>query len=83
MTICLKALYEVLLGQGRVRPALLDSQEQGSFQQALHVGFVDGAPCTIKLNGMSVSQSLVQLCRTCLQTPVLSVGLSSHRSLHQ
>jgi len=72
MTICLKALYEVLLGQGRVRPALLDSQEQGSFQQALHIGFVDSAPCAIKLNRMSVSESLLQLCRTCLQTPVLS-----------
>ena len=81
MTICLKALYEVLLGQGHVRPALLDSQEQGSFQQALHVRFVNGAPCTIKLNSMSVSESLLQLCRTCLQRPVLSVTINSHKSL--
>ncbi len=74
MTVCLKALYEVLLGQGHVRPALLDGQEQGSFQQALHVGFVDSPPCAIKLNGMSVSESLLQLCRTCLQRPGLSVS---------
>ena len=62
MAIGLKTLYQILLGQGCMGPALLHCQEQRRLQQPFHVGFVYSPPSTVKLNSMSVLEGLLKLC---------------------